>query len=938
MSKSVLRRLSGWRATAPALLASAALLSACAQLPGEGAAAPEAAASGASAAKAASAPVSAAAASGPARPAASGAAAPAGPGQPPAFATVIKDAVKVESIFTAWKKDDKVWIELSDKDLGRPLFLSPKLVSGIGEQGFYGGMMVRGGGDFGRPQRVEFRRVHNQIQLIAPNSAYLAKPGTPEARAVQAAFSPSLIASTPVASQPHPERKTFLIEAGTLFSGDLLGLGQLLQRSYRQGYSLDARHSTLLQLRGKPDELIFEQQYHYATSSISAPSSGGALPGAGHGGSGPSTPDTLPDARSLFIDVQYSLLRLPETPMTPRLADQRLGHFTTTVSDFSDDLARSPKRRYIARWRLERKEPQAPLSEPVRPITYWIDRNVPLKYRDAIRAGILEWNKAFEKIGFKDAIQVRQQPDDADFSTLDAGLPSVRWMTNASASFGAVGPIHLDPRSGEILDADIALESLSSRALRTVRSQLIGSNSRQDWAALLQSGDLAAPANAAAHAHLDGSDCQHAELAAEQLGYGLDVLEARGVLDPDSPEVERFVQAYLKDTVMHEVGHTLGLRHNFRASRVHAEAQISDPEFTRSNAFSGSVMEYLPINLPLPGQPAPQPFQTTLGLYDYWAIEYAYRPLEPQQEAAELAQIAARSGEPELAYGTDEDQLLGIDPEVLQFDLGDDPLAYAAKRLEIARDLLQRLERQPLQAGQDYLLLRRSVSYALRDVARVGGQLARQIGGVRTLRDHANTGRDPLLPLRAAQQRAALDLIAGQLLSADRLLISPELQRRLAPDYLERTDAFTGGDGNIATDYAPAQVLAELQRNLLAQLMSDGVAARLLDSEAKSSTEADSLRLAELYQRLGAEVWSELAASRGDIGPLRRELQREHLGRLLQQLLRPGSAGRADARSLVRLQAQELLPRLQNASRRSGLSEVARAHLLDCIEQLREAL
>src|SRR5262249_36227909 len=142
-----------------------------------------------------------------------------------------------------------------------------------------------------------------------------------------------------------------------------------------------------------------------------------------------------------------------------------------------------------------------------------------------------------------------------------------------------------------------------------------------------------------------------------------------------SPEAQQFVLDYLFDTTMHEVGHTLGLRHNFRSSTIYSEKQISDPVFTATHSLAGSVMEYAPINLPRPGEKGGTPFQSTLGPYDYWAIEYAYKPIASEQEEAELKRIASRSGEPELAFGTDEDNFLGIDPESLHFDLGNDVLA-----------------------------------------------------------------------------------------------------------------------------------------------------------------------------------------------------------------------------------------------------------------------
>jgi Met-zincin/Domain of unknown function (DUF5117) len=866
------------------------------------------------------------------------------PGQPPAFEVVIKDARKVTGPLTVWQKDDKFWLELAEADFGAPFFFAPKLVTGLGEGRLFGGLPGGTFSPFSGEQLVEFRRVHSQVQLLARNTEFSARDKTPEARAVQAAYSPSLLASTAVASQPHPERKSVLIEVNPLLLSDLPGIGAQLQRSFRQGYSFDGRNSAVLSARGRPDELVFQVQSHYASASVSLPS-GAALPGV----PAPSLPRSLPDVRSMFFTLQYSITRLPVQPMAPRRADGRLGHFLVTHTDYSDDLARNPRQRHIYRWRLEKQNPAAALSAPVKPITYWIDRSVPLKYRASITAGILEWNKAFEPIGFQGAIAVKVQPDDADWDTLDTQYASVRWMTNSGTSFGAIGPSQVDPRSGEILDADLALESISSRSLRTLRGQILNARSTpgaagdpglRDWAALLQARDLEREQGGhAAAGHDHDAACAHADFATEQLGYALDVLEARGDLDPDSPEVEAFVQAYIKDVTMHEVGHTLGLRHNFRASRIYSEAQLADPAFSAANALTGSVMEYAPVNLGLPGQPSPAPFQSTLGPYDYWAIEYAYKPIPADQEAAELARIAGRSGERELAYATDEDNLLGVDPEALQFDLGDDPVAHAAKRLAIARDLLQRLEQRVPQPGDTYANLRRSVAYALRDVARATGALVRQIGGVRTLRDQPGTGRDPIEPVPAAAQRASLALITQNLFSPQGLTVSPALQRRLAPDYLDRSDAFAYGDLQPGNDFTPQQLLSDLQRALLGQLMSDGVAQRLLDSQGRVSAPEQSLRLSELYRSLARDVWSELdARSEADIGPLRRDLQRDYTQRLTQQLLRPVGQGRADARTLWRLQAQELVTRLKATERRRGLSDEARAHLDDTLQALGDAL
>jgi hypothetical protein len=198
---------------------------------------------------------------------------------------------------------------------------------------------------------------------------------------------------------------------------------------------------------------------------------------------------------------------------------------------------------------------------------------------------------------------VEQQPDDAKFDTLDFGYASVRWMMNADPLFAAIGPSHVDPRSGEILDADIGFEGMAARAVRGVRSQVLpagaggsgGSVATTKLRLPVSGGCLQLDCAGRPTAALEGngkqhdhSRCMHGVLAAEQLGYALDVLEARGEIEPDSPMAQQFVLDYIKEAIMHEVGHTLGLRHNFRASRAYTEAQLSDAEFTRTNGTTGS--------------------------------------------------------------------------------------------------------------------------------------------------------------------------------------------------------------------------------------------------------------------------------------------------------------------------------------------------------------
>jgi Met-zincin len=297
-----------------------------------------------------------------------------------------------------------------------------------------------------------------------------------------------------------------------------------------------------------------------------------------------------------------------------------------------------------------------------------------------------------------------------------------------------------------------------------------------------------------------------------------------------------------------------------------------------------------------------------------------------------LQRIAARSSEPQLAFGTDEDNFFGLDPETIQLDLGNDPLAFAGKRLAIARDLFKRQETRELPPDRDYAVLRRSIGYALNDATRAVGVLARQIGGVRTLRDFPGSGREPLQPVAAQAQREALDLISRTVLSPEGLTLTPALQRRLAPDFLDRAE------GGVATEFSVQQRLLDLQRAVLNYLMSDTIATRILDSVGKFDKPSEAFQLTELHARLSTDVWSELGTG-ARIAQPRRDLQRDHVNRLSLAVVRPSSSGRADIRGHLREQARALLTRLDGVlAKRTALDAESRAHLADSADTLRQAL
>ncbi len=831
------------------------------------------------------------------------------PGAPRPFKDVIKDAKEIPGFFTIYQKDEKVWIALKPEQFDKPFFFTYNIPQSVGERGLYASQM-------GGAEMAVFRKIGGLVQLIAKNTDFYAAPGTPQAQFVSEGFSDSLLASAAVVSAPSADSKAVLIEANSLLFVDIPGYLTRLEFAYRLPFALDARNTSFSRVNNNDAITGMEVQAHFAIPKLSAPPLT-PLPVPL-----PPPPLTTPDPRSLFVSFYYSFAKLPEEPMISRLADERVGHFVTTRVNYTDDLAIKPKTHLVNRWRIEKKDPSAAMSEPKESITYWIDKNVPEKYRKAVADGILEWNKAFEKIGFKNAVVVKQQSANDSFDTMDARHASVRWFTGADVGF-AIGPSHKDPRSGEILDADIGMSDVFARGARRLVVEDIGKP-------LVFDAQLAGAMSPTLKQQDLFMSCNYASEKAQDLQFAGDLLEARG-MDMEGPEAEQLAQEYVKDVIMHEIGHTLGLRHNFRSSTIYSLKQIQDPAFTRVNGLAGSVMDYNPFNLASKGEKQGEYVMSTLGPYDYLAIEYAYRPFDAKNEAAELARLAAQATtNPLLVYATDEDAggfAPGIDPEVNRFDMGGDPLEYYKKRMKLTRELWDRIQALQLKPGESYERLTRSFSSGFRQLAQVAPLAAKYVGGVKHLRDRAGTDHPLYTPTPVAKQREALALVTEGMFKVDSFKLKPEFVSRLSIDQFERR-------GN--PDISIANSVLNLQKGVLDVLLADSVAQRLLDSQEKVANPASLLKLSDLYDTLQNAIWSELRSG-GDISSMRRNLQREHLKRVANSLIKPAANTPADARSLQRENALALSGQIRSAMAKP-MSKEAKAHLSESLNTLNEAL
>ena len=834
-----------------------------------------------------------------------------------------------------WTKDDKTWLEIPAAQLDKPMFFGNSLAGGLGERSFWPGLM-------GSEYVVVFRRVGNNVQMVARNMhARGPAADTPLGRAIGESYSDSLLAAVPLAAAPHPDRKSLLVDAMALLGGDLPKAQTLLEMMYRMPYGLDRGNSSITAARTKAEGTSITVRAHFAVPKLPAPPVFGPGSPPPNPAMMPNPPTVVPDARSFFLSFAYTLAPLPEVPMAARRADQRVGYFTDGYMDFSSERGGERRTHVINRWRLEKQDPAAEVSPPKQPIRVVMDRNIPEKWREPVKAGILEWNKAFERAGFRDAIALEQQPADADWSTFEGTrMLAVRWFAMEGPGATAVGPSQADPRTGEILrGAAIIPENwvrLGHTRIAETLPRLAGQGSQagdgHDAAAWSQAMPL--PGEFAPRLMA----CTFASDALAQASFGYELLIARGQIEPGSPEGDKFIADSLKDVVMHEVGHALGLRHNFRGSTGITRAQLRDPGFTAQRGLSNSIMDYNALNLPLEGEASSTVQQGVLGAYDYWAIEYGYRQYTPEQEAKALAELAARGAtDRNLAYATDEDAD-NTDPLVNRFDLGDDPLAFAARQMKLARELWQRTAARQLSPDDDMSLYRRNLQRTLANVAGATPIALRHVGGIVTSRATAGAGQPLYQPLAAARQREALDLVLGQVFASQSFRFEPALMSRLGVDQFERL----GPNRFITnTDFSLGDAVLRIQRGALDTLMGDGLAQRLADAEVKVSDPKALMSYAEVQQRLGSAVWSELkggARAGGEIDSLRRNLQREHLKRLAGGLLRPASGVAADVRAVHRVAAQQLEAELRAALAQPGWSAMARAHLAESQATLAEAL
>jgi hypothetical protein len=854
------------------------------------------------------------------------------PPEPPKdkpFAEIVKDAQVIKGLFTLYRTEEKVFLEILPEQLDKIYLVSMTIDSGIGERDFYAAAMAG-------EAPILFHKQGKSVQLVVKNTRFWAENG-PMSRAVARSFSDSILGITKIESLPHPERKSILIDLGAFVLTDLPMLSYDLEATFRIPYRFDPKNSVFGTVKAFPQNVELETIAHYATERPPLPpmlAPGGPAPSL------PPPPGNLPDIRSMLFHLRYSISERPNTGYRPRLADARVGHFVNSIEDYSDDNRNSTTKRFINRWHLVKQDPSAALSPPKQPIVFWLENTIPVKYRDAIRDGILMWNKAFERIGFQNAIEVKQQPDDADWDPGDVSYSTIRWFAGYPDPCFAQGPSRTDPVTGQVYDADIRFSEAMTRFFRREVHEQIYPLAASPW-------EYQPPKTFVAPWSVDNARnlCDYAGAAVRDAEFAFDLLMGRG-MDPNGAEADKFIKDFLREIAAHEVGHTLGLRHNFRASTIHSLEQAQDSSITSRDGLTGSVMDYIPTNIAARGGKQGEYHQSTLGPYDYWAIEYAYKPIDSstmEGEQAELRKIASRAAEPQLAYDTDEDAGFGpgldMDPVVNRFDLGTDPLQYYSHRVGLAREIFSNMEQRLEKSGEGYQVLRRSFGSAINQTGTSLLLASKYIGGMYHYRSFVGDpgNRLPFAPVPADKQKQALQLLRDNLFAPTAFQFKPQLLNKLENERFFDFNSFTPGRQDVPIH----QVILSLQRQVLDRIFLPTVLSRIQDSELRVAPPAEPFTLGLLFTEIQDSIWAETknSAAPVNINSYRRSLQREHLRKMIGMVLRDAAVPE-DARTLARQSLVTLRGQLQRTVARPGLntSLEVRAHLNESIARIDEAL
>ena len=671
---------------------------------------------------------------------------------PPTITEVTEGDTEYAGLFTFYRDQEtgETTLRLEPKQFDREYIYFIHIADGVVDAGSFRGA-------YGPRFVFTLERRFDEVAIIRENTAFYFDPDNAISRASEANIARAVLAVQPIVAKDE-ETGALLIEADSLFLSEAwtqLSPSRDPDADPRRQFTVgdfDADKSQILALRSYPLNTDIEVEYVFHNPKPLVYGS-----------------DAVTDPRNISVKAMHSLIEMPDNDYQPRMADARLGSFNQRITDLTSTKS-APYRDVINRWHLVKQDPDAAVSDPVEPITWWIENTTPVEWRPLIEAAALEWNKAFEKAGFSNAVAVKTQPDDADWDAGDLRYNVLRWTSSPNPPFGGYGPSFANPRTGQLLGADIMLEYSFLNRSTLARELIQGESAGQHpllWPEL----------HTCAINNVLGMGTAFAASAIDMAGGDAAIEE----------QLRRDRMYYL---ILHEIGHTLGMNHNMKATQILDREQIQNPDVLQSGILAGSVMDYPAVNY------APTEAEQTLfytiapGPYDDWYIEYAYSPglSDPDQEAERLAAIAARSSQPELVFGNDADDMrspgTGLDPRVNIYDLSSDSIGYAASQMELMQRTLNKMAAWEPEAGDSYQQVVDGASLIIRLWGISAGVMSRWVGGVYVDRSVVGQegGSEPLTPVERDQQKRAMAMLAEHLFSPSAFDVEGALWQQTAPE------------------------------------------------------------------------------------------------------------------------------------------------------------
>jgi len=648
-------------------------------------------------------------------------------------------------------EEDKYYLIIEEDKINKEFIYFAYILNGPQDVGASGGSMGDG-------SILEFRKFKDDIGLYKINTKYKYDDSNKISQSKLTNIIEAFMGRFKVVVK---EDNKYLISADKLFLSEMLtSVTPNIPQEYMEYYDLnigkiDKSKTYINDVRNYPKNTAIEINYGFFNPR---PKPGGSV-------------DAVADKRYTFISARHLFVEMPDDKFEPRIADQRIGYFSEKVTDLSS-YDSYPARDLMNRWRLIKKNPEAELSEPVEPIVYWVENSTPEEIRPFVVKGIEGWNAAFEKAGFKNAVVAKIQPDDAEWDAGDIQYNVVRWASTPNPQFSGYGPSIANPRTGEIIAADIVQEFNAIKR---------GYTYRKLW----------------------------------------------GYTEDNDP-----LEQWIVSLTMHEVGHTLGLRHNFKSSWIYNADDIHNVSIT-GKSHIGSVMDYDPINLAPAGTPQGNFFPHGPGIYDKWAIEFGYTPNMTDEER-DL--ILAKASIPEYVFGTDGDAMgspgSNTDPRAKRYDLSGDPVTYTSRRIEILDAKIKELPSIFLVDGNTSTEFRSNFFSLVREKGRFMEGVSRLIGGVYSNRTVNGTDLTPFEAVAYEDQKKAMSLITSKLLSNDAFIFDENILKYL--QYEKRAAYSSSERGN--EDPQLHEVVLGLRGRVLAHILHPRVMTRLVDSSQYGNT------------------------------------------------------------------------------------------------------